>query len=563
MNKKYKYLFIAIETICLLLIAGTFAWLSYRSNDTAMVLTIGDINNVEITLFPYQVKTEISPVNSYQGQQYVDVTATNSSSRYMNYTLFYDINSIDSVLKSNDFKYTIERSIDNGSSYTEYKTGNFSTANTTDNFVILNEDIPNNKVYKYRVYVWLDGTNNEQSEVQGAIFKADLRAEILGEAKAYLVDTSGNTSFYKEDTYREKIVSASFVNYVDTSNAVETYDMGVNSNRPVIAWLENGTDADTYNLYIGSNYKIYGTILKETFRALTNLSNINFSNLDTSEATVMNRMFASCSKLSSIDLSSFNTSNVIDMAAMLAGCSSLTSLDLSSFDTSKVTNMSQMFQESNSLISLDLTNFDTSNVTTMMAMFSGCLSLEVVNVSSFDTSKVENMYMMFGKNNGTMSLKNIIGIEDFNTSNVTDMGGMFQHCEYLTSLDLSHWDTSNVTSFWSIFNSCNSLTSLNLSNWDTSKGTSMRGLFSGCSSLVTIDISSFNTSNVTNMSGMFEKCTNLETIYVSNKWNTGNVTTSTAMFNKDTKLPNYNSSVTDKTNAHYNTGGYLTLKASN
>ena len=62
------------------------------------------------------------------------------------------------------------------------------------------------------------------------------------------------------------------------------------------------------------------------------------------------------------------------------------------------------------------------------------------------------------------------------------------------------------------------------------------------------------------MDYMFSYCSALTTIYVSDGWNTANATSSTDMFYKSPKLPNFNSSVVDKTNAHYNSGGYLTYK---
>ena len=59
---------------------------------------------------------------------------------------------------------------------------------------------------------------------------------------------------------------------------------------------------------------------------------------------------------------------------------------------------------------------------------------------------------------------------------------------------------------------------------------------------------------------MFRSCEALTTIYVSDKWNTVSVTNSVYMFTDCSKLPNFNSSAVDKTNAHYNEGGYLTYK---
>ena len=48
-------------------------------------------------------------------------------------------------------------------------------------------------------------------------------------------------------------------------------------------------------------------------------------------------------------------------------------------------------------------------------------------------------------------------LSNFDTSNVTNMGGMFNSCNYLTSLDLSSFDTSKVTNMYRMFNGCNKL----------------------------------------------------------------------------------------------------------
>ena len=95
------------------------------------------------------------------------------------------------------------------------------------------------------------------------------------------------------------------------------------------------------------------------------------------------------------------------------------------------------------------------------------------------------------------NLTTIIGLENLNTTNVTDMCGMFNCCESLTSLNLSSFNTSKVTDMGGMFNGCKSLTSLNLSSFNTSKVTDMGGMFSECESLTSLNLSSFNTSKVT------------------------------------------------------------------
>ena len=99
-----------------------------------------------------------------------------------------------------------------------------------------------------------------------------------------------------------------------------------------------------------------------------------------------------------------------------------------------------------------------------------------------------------------------------NTSNVTDMSGMFNNCSGLTSLDLRNFNTSNVTHMNSMFAGCGGLTSLDLSNFDTSNVTDMGSMFDGCSGLTSLDLSGWNTSNVTSMDSMFKGCSKLNTI---------------------------------------------------
>lgn len=181
---------------------------------------------------------------------------------------------------------------------------------------------------------------------------------------------------------------------------------------------------------------------------------------------------------------------------------------------------------------------NTSNVTDMNGMFYGCWGLTSLDVSNF------------------------------NTSNVTDMSVMFYQCRSLTSLDLTNFYTSNVTSMNGMFFECFGLTSLNLGNFNTSNVTDMNGMFFNCSGLTSLDVSNFNTSNVTDMRLMFASCLNMTKIYVGEGWNIANVSESEGMFNNSTSLvggagTTYDSSHTDAEYARVDMAsspGYLTFK---
>ena len=170
---------------------------------------------------------------------------------------------------------------------------------------------------------------------------------------------------------------------------------------------------------------------------------------------------------------------------------------------------------------------------------------------------------------GFKNLKKIEGIENLNTSNVTDMYRMFHNCESLTSLDVSNFNTSNVTDMSYMFWGCESLTSLDVSNFNTSNVMNISAMFDNCESLTNLDVSNFNTSNVTCMYKMFYNCANLKTIYAGAGWIIGKDTNSKVMFWNSTKLVGgkgtiFSPAATDASRAKIDGGkanpGYFTAK---
>lgn len=94
----------------------------------------------------------------------------------------------------------------------------------------------------------------------------------------------------------------------------------------------------------------------------------------------------------------------------------------------------------------------------------------------------------------------------------------FANCTSITSTELWFFGCSNLETF------------VGLENLNTSNVTNMASMFDGCYSLTSLDLSSFNTTSVTNMKMMFFGCTSLTTINVRSGWSTANVTSSDHMF---------------------------------
>ena len=97
--------------------------------------------------------------------------------------------------------------------------------------------------------------------------------------------------------------------------------------------------------------------------------------------------------------------------------------------------MSYMFNQCNKIKEIEgVNNFNTSNVNNMRAMFQDCYLLEYLDLSNFNTSNVTDMSYMFNQCN---NIKILIGINNFNINNVGNMDKIFHNCTKLEGIDLS------------------------------------------------------------------------------------------------------------------------------
>lgn len=137
-----------------------------------------------------------------------------------------------------------------------------------------------------------------------------------------------------------------------------------------------------------------------------------------------------------------------------------------------------------------------------------------INFAGIDFSQITNMNEMFQGYSGTDDdLQGILS--QLNTSNVTSMKDMFNHC-ITSKIDLSNFDTRNVTDMSRMFYYTYRLKDLKLSGLDTSKVTNMSGMFqyAGWNGTgLNLDISSFDTRQVTNFNNMFSVMSKTKTIY--------------------------------------------------
>ena len=152
---------------------------------------------------------------------------------------------------------------------------------------------------------------------------------------------------------------------------------------------------------------------------------------------------------------------------------------------------------------IGLEDWDVSEVTNMNHMFEGCENFNC-DLSNWDVSNVEDMRSMFSDCINFNS-----DLSNWDVSNVKNMHSIFWDCTHFNS-DLSKWDVSNVEDMESMFLGCENFNS-DLSNWNVSKVEDMYNMFWGCTNFNS-DLSKWDVSNVEDKEGMFDGCKSLKQI---------------------------------------------------
>ncbi|MBQ6434100.1 MAG: BspA family leucine-rich repeat surface protein [Bacteroidaceae bacterium] len=306
--------------------------------------------------------------------------------------------------------------------------------------------------------------------------------------------------------------------------------------------------------------------------AHTKLTSIDLSHFNTEKVEYMAGMFYGSKQLTTLDLGTFNTANVIEMASMFDSCTGLERIYVGNgWSTAKVSSHQNMFYDCTQLEGSAGTVFSSSHTDKEYARIDGGTSspgylsanayavlnsgtltfycdgqqssragtiydiptekeeapgwynssiTHVVFDPSFALARPKTGYAWFC---GQMRLLDITGLQYLNTSEMTSMKKMFDHCSKLTHLDLHTFNTSKVTDMMLMFCNSYNLKTLNLDGWDT--------------------------SNVTTMVSMFEFCSALTAIYCEQMWKAS--TNSTYMFSGCNKLKGAIDFDADKTTAAY------------
>ncbi len=308
------------------------------------------------------------------------------------------------------------------------------------------------------------------------------------------------------------------------------------------------------------------------FMWCTSLTSLDVSRFNTSKVTSMRSMFKYCTRLTSLDLGSFNTSKVNSMYNMFYDCDYLQTIYVGNdWSTAAVTESSDMFTNCFNLVGGKGTTYDANHIDKAYAHIDGGPS----NPGYFTEWK--EAYACYTPSNTTLTFyydnqrsSRTGTIYDLNTGNTDvawDTDGTNASVTKVV-FDPSFAGARPTTTYDWFYDMTNLQSITGLSYLNTSEVTNMGHMFNSCYRLTSLDLSGFNTSRVTTMNCMIFDCRNLQTIYVGTGWSTTAVTNSDNMFSYSTSLvggqgTTYSSSnPKDKTYAHIDGGtsnpGYFT-----
>ena len=299
------------------------------------------------------------------------------------------------------------------------------------------------------------------------------------------------------------------------------------------------------------------------------IQQLDMSSFDTSSCTSFNRLCSGCTSLTTVKFGNLNTTQVKSMTRIFEGCTSLTGeIDMTSFNTKAVTDGSFIFSnvpnnqnivvyvhDTNWTISESSTDYNGTFVrrlSTLLAKYTfdnsigDCLpTFTSITTSDYMTSDIVNdtvttrllstdsgntiTKISFGSLGSTLSLLTLDYLKI--DKNITQMNDMFQVCSNVTTINTQDWDTSNVTNMGYLFQSCGSLTEvIGLETWDTSKVEYMNQMFTNSKVPNVSAILNWDVSNCKSFAYMFSNANILDTELNLSNWQPNNLENCQNMF---------------------------------
>ncbi|MCR4852655.1 MAG: BspA family leucine-rich repeat surface protein [Prevotella sp.] len=260
--------------------------------------------------------------------------------------------------------------------------------------------------------------------------------------------------------------------------------------------------------------------IENMFYGCTKLENIDVTGFQTTNVTSMADLFNGCKNLTMLNLSTFNTSKVEYFNRMFKDCVRLKTIYVSDnfvTDSRNKFGISDVFLGCDSIVGGAGTTYASNKTDIFMTVIDG-----VNDKEGYLTDIADQTYMVFDSATGTMTLygdgKRANHSEETAYTLASGEWTTF-HTEQGSNvrrvvLDSSFADARpTTTAGW--FQGFSNLTEVaGLEHLNTLRTTTMSSMFNSCERLTTLDLSHFNMKNVTSRSSMLGNLSNSVLLYL-------------------------------------------------
>ncbi|WEV67106.1 BspA family leucine-rich repeat surface protein [Bifidobacterium sp. ESL0769] len=263
--------------------------------------------------------------------------------------------------------------------------------------------------------------------------------------------------------------------------------------------------------------------------SIDHVDDLDFSRLEGQTGNLkLGAFFGSDPKLKSVDLTGWGTKRTAPGAGLPGTKAS------SKWKTGVSINMGAMFEQDLALTTISgLDDWDTSAVTDTSYMFrtdyqGGSVLDSIGDLSRWDMSNNTNVRDMFESNPKLLSVGDLSG---WNLSHAKCAEWMFLDTGISSVGNVSHWGMGQVTDMQGIFANMPNLTEVpGIKNWDVSKNTWFTCFFQDDYALKSLDLTGWSTDAATDMLNMFFDDYSLTQVSGLTGFKTGKVTSMDAMF---------------------------------
>lgn len=218
------------------------------------------------------------------------------------------------------------------------------------------------------------------------------------------------------------------------------------------------------------------------FANMPNVRSINLAGVDLSHVTNIDDMFYNDPNLESVNLSGTKFGNVNTANAAFYGDAKLTDFDMSGVDLSHVNGANAWFMGDSDLTNVNFSNVNFSNVT-FPDKFTNTFAYADGKLKNVNLTGAKNVpadflraYVKSEANSGATSID--VSNFDLNKNDLSDLSGLFANMPNLKEVNVTGLVTDKVKNVSRMFYNDSALTTIvGLDTWDTSNVTDMSYIF--------------------------------------------------------------------------------------